>query len=187
MAEDRRDMKFKLLSPAVVVSLVTLCSCVPPKDPAELRHEAEMAESRRLAAVNAPGDLVLKEIPPMPAGTKVAAKEPTFRSRTLDLPDGRWSVNFEGDEIKIVTGSRRNFALPMSWYPEEGGADGAFCSAYLDGPTTWIVLKGSSDYTTEASRIRFERGVMKEVVKHRVPGPQGSEVPAAERIKSQTF
>lgn len=30
-------MKFKLFSPAVVVSLVTLCSCVPPKNPSKHR------------------------------------------------------------------------------------------------------------------------------------------------------
>ena len=96
-------------------------------------------------------------------------------------------MDFEEDAIRIVTGKGKKYSLPMEWYPEEGGADAALCTAYLDGATTWIVLNGSSDYIDETTRIRFERGQMKEVIKHRIPGPLGGLVPAGDRIKSQAF
>lgn len=157
----------------------------------ELRNEAEGDASSNIAAANASGDLILKEIPPLPKGKLVKAKEPNFRTRTLALPDGLWKVSFDGDEIKISTGKGKAYSLPMAWYPEEGGADGASCNAYLDGAATWIVLSGSSDYTDEVTRIRFVNGRMKEVIKHRVPGNLASLggiiVLPADRIKTQTF
>lgn len=171
----------------VVIGLSTLSACAPKQSPADLEWAKTKAAENEVTALNAPGDLVLKEIPPLPPGKEIAAKEPTFRSRTLAMPNGLWKVNFEGDEIKIVTGKQRRFTLPMSWYPEEGGADGASCSGIASGSTTWIILSGSSDYTLDQTRIRFENGIMKEVIKHRVPGALKKIVPASERIKSASF
>jgi len=146
---------------------------------------------RKTTAANTPGDLFLKEIPPMPTGKLVKAKEPTFRSRSLALPDGQWKVNFKHEEIKITTGKGKTFTLPVARYPEGGSADGAPCNAYLDGTPTWIVMSGSSAYMDEVTRIRFANGRMKELVKHRVPGNlaalNGGGVFPAERIKSQAF
>lgn len=177
-----------LLLPIAAVACYSLPSCAPPEPPADPVYGGIIERNKsENATQNSAGDLVLKEIPPMPGGTKVAAKEPAFRSRTLDLPDGRWKVDFEEDAIRIVTGKGKKYSLPMAWYPEEGGADAALCTAYLDGATTWIVLNGSSDYIDETTRIRFERGQMKEVIKHRIPGPLGGLVPAGDRIKSQAF
>ena len=177
-----------ILPTIIAAACLPLPSCAPSGPPEDPVYGGIIEQNRKAnAAQNAVGDLVLKAIPPMPAGTKVAAKEPAFRSRTLDLPDGRWKVDFGEDAIRIVTGKGGKFSLPFAWYPEEGGADAAFCSAYLDGDTTWIVLTGSSDHFDEATRIRFERGIMKEVIKHRIPGPLGGLVPPEDRIKSLTF
>ena len=79
----------------------------------------------------------------------------------------------------------------MKWYPEEGGADGASCTAYINDATTWIELSGSSDATNEVTRIRFVNGVMKEVIKYAVPRQMaelaGMVVLPEDRIESQKF
>ncbi len=142
----------------------------------------------KISAVNAEGDKVLREIPPFPAGKKYLARETQFRDRMLDLPGGDWNVNFETKAIRIVTRDNRVYTLPMSWYPEEGGADGALCSAVVNGTDTTIILTGSSDYIHEETRILFTGNLMKNVIKYRVPGGAFPvAVPAIERLKSQNF
>ena len=150
--------------------------------------DPDVDKGRKIEAVNAEGDKILREIPPEPAGKKYAARETRFRDRMLDLPGGDWNVNFEVDCIRISTGDHRVYTLPMSWYPEEGGADGALCSAIVNGADTYIILRGSSDYIHERTQILFTGNRMKKVIKYRVPGgafPVG--VPAVERIKTQDF
>ncbi len=169
------------------IGFAFLTACAPKQSPADLEWAKTKAVESNKTALNAQGDLVLKDIPPLPNGKQIQAKEPTFRSRTLALRDGLWKVSFESDEIKIDTGKQRKFTLPMDWYPEEGGADAAFCSAISSNSTTWIILSGSSDYMTEQTRIRFEKGLMKEVIKYRLPSALGEAVPATDQIKSASF
>ena len=184
-------MKASLLSSLACCFVLPLTSCAPQVSEADLINQTNNAKLRKITEANAPGDLVLKEIPAPPAGTISKATEPTFRSRKLLLADGRWMVNFENQEIKITTGKGKTYSLPMKWYPEEGGADGATCRAYIDGATTWIELRGSSDAKNETTRIRFVNGVMKEVTKYAVPGEMAvlssTVVLPEDRIKSQQF
>ncbi|RYD35222.1 MAG: hypothetical protein EOP87_07730 [Verrucomicrobiaceae bacterium] len=150
-------------------------------------HDVTMEDPARTAVINAEGDKVLSKIPPLPSGRVIRATEPTFRSRVLRLPDGTWNVDFSGDTISITTPDKKVTSLPMTWYPEEGGADAALCQAIVSGRTTWIILQGTSDYYDETTRLRFSGPVLAEAIKHRIPGGLNGAVPADQRVRSQVF
>lgn len=172
-------MKFLLLA----LLPLALFSCAGP----DTGHDVTMEDPIKTAVINAEGDKILAKIPPLPAGREIRATEPTFRSRVLQLPDGSWTVDFSGEVLSIITPDKKVTSLPMTWYPEEGGADAALCEAIFSGRTTWIILHGTSDYYEETTRLRFSGAVLAEAVKHRIPGGLNGAVPADQRVKSEVF
>jgi hypothetical protein len=138
--------------------------------------------------------VVLQEIPAVPEGwVSIPTEDITFRSRVIKHSGGKWTVNFDSDTIIFVTNRGKQVPVSMEWYPEEGGADAAGCLAYTRGNETLVRLIGSSDFLKEESRFRFEDGILRDVVKYRLPGlgqgPDypGTPVPANERVKQATF
>jgi hypothetical protein len=132
----------------------------------------------------------LEEIPPVPEGFVPLPSEATaFRAATIHTPIGAWRINFDDGITKIETVPYVVTKLDPKWYPREGGAYAARCTGYQRGLETLVRLEGSSETVIEETRILFENGQLREVVKYSLPGtgvdlanpPEA--VPYAQRVK----
>lgn len=136
----------------------------------------------------------LQAIPPVPEGFELLPSERTaFRAARIRTPIGVWRVNFEDGIIKIETVPYVVPKLDPKWYPREGGADASLCRGYQRGVETMIRLEGSSEVVTEETRVFFDNGKLREVVKYSLPGPgldpayPPERVPYQRRVLRQEF
>jgi hypothetical protein len=155
-----------------------LTGCVSPKGPGNSNSSGA----------------VLQEIPQVePGWREVPVRYTSFRGREIEHPSGKWSVSFEDDALEFITPKGPQAPVGFSWYPEEGGADAASVRAYVRGGETLLRLIGTSDFLDEESRFRFEDGMLKDVVKYRLPGPgqgedyPGTPVPPEDRVRRGSF
>lgn len=135
----------------------------------------------------------LTAIPPVPEDFEPLRSEATgYRSAKVLTPNGRWLVNFDDGIIKISPWDYNVVKLEPRWYPREGASRAALCRGYQRGNEVLIRLEGSSEVVSEETRVFFENGRIREIVKYSLPGLGGEEglpleVPPSERVQSQTF
>lgn len=135
----------------------------------------------------------LTVIPPVPEDFEPLPSEATgYRSAKVITPTGKWLVNFDDGIVKISPWDYNVVKLESRWYPREGASRAAHCRGYQRGNEMLIRLEGSSEVVNEETRVFFENGRIREVVKYSLPGLGGEEgppleVPPSERVKTRTF
>ena len=146
-----------------------------------------------LAGCAGGGGRGLDVIPPVPEDFEPLSSQATgYRSAKVITPTGRWLINFDDGIIKISPWDYHVVKLDPRWYPREGASRAALCRGYRRGNETLIRLEGSSEVVTEETRVFFENGQIREVVKYSLPGLGGEEglpleVPPSERVQKQSF